>query len=479
MTNTARPRAMRQYRELSAMLAFLNDEWDLSGEFGGPTFLWDDSIGECSAHDDETRADLPVAPAEQAKTVIGTPMQWYFESLAASVPGAVREADHVDIPRNLMPTFRLDTQALAGVDAVVANAMASNRWLDGVRNLTTAVRLTAQFISSCMDRDQEALDYLKELIQNVRIYMDSVARNADPATSALALRIVTETACLEDFRFNPMPMVELLACTLSFVRWDDTRVLAYDALNHATRVMDGMVAGYGDAVEMDERFHELFGIYADQFDDLSDSSDFDDYEDALSFPGDERELQLQAHHQFTQAVELLRHDLLRMGGDDDAADELLLRHADQAPLADTYAARLLQAGRFEDLLAFTDKVLADTPNRFTIMFPEELVPYEWESLRELALQGLDRRDALREMYRRRIVEASDGTDLRALSNLRRLSGRDWKNQVAQIVEAYQDGKDRMMRNPVYERLLISQGMHEEAVRYLTTFPEALPDLSGI
>ncbi|MEE1296924.1 MAG: hypothetical protein UHD09_08895 [Bifidobacterium sp.] len=465
MTNTTRPQRRRRYRELSEMLDFLTDEWDMSAEFDGPTFLWDGSIGECSAHDDATRADLPVASPAQMELVVRTPMQWYFEALAASVPGTERNEDSIDIPRRDMPTFRLDTQALGGVDAAVANALASNRWLDGVTNLARAVALTAQFLSSVMDRDQEALDYLKELIQTLRIYMDSVARNADPLTSQEALRIVTDVACGEDFRLNPMPMVELLSCCLSFARWDDTRIFAYDALDHATRVMDEMVAGYGDAPEMDERFREMFaGSYAAQFNDLADSSDFDDLGSLGGSPeADQREMELHAHFQFTQAIELLRHDLLRMSGDVDAADELLRRHADMAPLADAYAARLMQAGRWQELLDFVDEVERATPNQFTIMFPEELVPYDWESVREIALQGLDRRPALQDLYRSRIVEASEHeTDIRALSNLRRVSGKDWGEQIDRIVTDYNDGKDRMARNPLYERLLISQGLHDAA-----------------
>ncbi len=108
----------------------------------------------------------------------------------------------------------MESQALAGVEAVVANALASTQWLDATRNLCMAVELTARFIGSCEDRNQECLEYLKELIQLVRIYMDSVARNADPETSAQALRMVTDVACNEDFRINPMPMVELLSCCL-------------------------------------------------------------------------------------------------------------------------------------------------------------------------------------------------------------------------------------------------------------------------
>ncbi len=127
------------------------------------------------------------------------------------------------VPCKDMPSFRMESHALAGVEAVVANALASTQWLDATRNLCMAVELTARFIGSCEDRNPECLEYLKELIQLVRIYMDSVARTADPETSAQALRMVTDVACNEDFRINPMPMVELLSCCLSFAQLDDTR----------------------------------------------------------------------------------------------------------------------------------------------------------------------------------------------------------------------------------------------------------------
>ena len=82
------------------------------------------------------------------------------------------------MPRNDMPTFRIDSQALSGVDAVVGNALMSTRWVDATTNLAKSVEMTARFVGNAADRDGEGFDYLKELIQNVRVYMDSVARPA-------------------------------------------------------------------------------------------------------------------------------------------------------------------------------------------------------------------------------------------------------------------------------------------------------------
>lgn len=76
-------------------------------------------------------------------------------------------------------------------------------------------------------------------------------------------------------------------------------------------------------------------------------------------------------------------------------------------MADAYAARLIAAERWDELIGFIDMVERDRPNQYTVMFPEDLVAYEWESLREAAFEALGRWDELRAMYRERIVEAYD------------------------------------------------------------------------
>ena len=192
---------------------------------------------------------MPVANLSDADVVINMPMQWYFDALASMVPTAERTDTGVEIPRIDMPTFSIDSQALSGVDAVVGNAVISTRWLDAVGNLAKAVEMTARFVGNVADRDNEGFDYLKDLIQTVRVYMDAVACNADPMTGEQALRMITQVACNEDFRLNAMQMVELLSCGLSFAQWDDTRMFAYDALNKGIAAMRDFAAksGNGDA----------------------------------------------------------------------------------------------------------------------------------------------------------------------------------------------------------------------------------------
>lgn len=216
---------------------YVNNGWLSSNEFDGPTFLWNHMIREASREGSDQRNDVPVANLSDADTVINMPMQWYFDALASMVPTAERTDTGVEIPRIDMPTFSLDSQALSGVDAVVGNAVASTRWLDAVGNLAKAVEMTARFVGNVADRDNEGFDYLKDLIQTVRVYMDAVACNADPMTGEQALRMITQVACNEDFRLNAMQMVELLSCGLSFAQWDDTRMFAYDALNKGIAAM--------------------------------------------------------------------------------------------------------------------------------------------------------------------------------------------------------------------------------------------------
>ena len=310
--------------------------------------------------------------------------------------------------------------------------------------------------------------------------MDSVARNADPETSAHALRMVTDVACNEDFRINPMPMVELLSCCLSFAQWDDTRVFAYEALDNAVTSMDGMARQYGDDAIADARFREMVtGEYAHEFADLDGFEGLDDEPDPDTCT-DRRELELHAHFHFKQAMLLMRHDLMRMRGDAAGADALLREHCTSAPLADAYAARLIHARRWRDLLEFIDDVEAHRPEQFTIMFPEDLVPYDWESLREIALQGLDERGQLQEIYRARVLGAFDMDELAALTNLRRLcDDRTWDEQSARIVDDYHREGPHLARNPVYEHMLVMRAMRNEAMRYLEDFPDAWPDLAAI
>ena len=399
---------------------YVNSGWLSSNEFDGPTFLWNHMIREASREGSDQRNDVPVANLSDADTVINMPMQWYFDALASMVPTAERTDTGVEIPRIDMPTFSLDSQALSGVDAVVGNAVASTRWLDAVGNLAKAVEMTARFVGNVADRDNEGFDYLKDLIQTVRVYMDAVACNADPMTGEQALNIITQVACNEDFRLNAMQMVELLSCGLSFAQWDDTRMFAYDALNKGIATMSDFASSAstlsnsaGDSNSRDIQTDSQPVAQAKTDLSLFEDDDSLSAEDlnnlAMLDPAllSEKEIAQAAQNQFDHAVQFLRHDLLRISGDIDEADRFLRDNHTSEPLADAYAARLIASERWQNLLNFVDLVERDTPNQTTVMFPEEVVPYEWETIREAALEALGRRDELIAMYQERLDDTYD------------------------------------------------------------------------
>lgn len=399
---------------------YVNNGWLSSNEFDGPTFLWNHMIREASREGSDQRNDVPVANLSDADTVINMPMQWYFDALASMVPTAERTDTGVEIPRIDMPTFSLDSQALSGVDAVVGNAVASTRWLDAVGNLAKAVEMTARFVGNVADRDNEGFDYLKDLIQTVRVYMDAVACNADPMTGEQALRMITQVACNEDFRLNAMQMVELLSCGLSFAQWDDTRMFAYDALNKGIATMSDFTSSASTLSNSADDSNSR-DIQTDSQPVAQAKTDLSLFEDDDSLSAEdlnnlamldpallsEKEIAQAAQNQFDHAVQFLRHDLLRISGDIDEADRFLRDNHTSEPLADAYAARLIAAERWQDLLNFVDLVERDTPNQTTVMFPEEVVPYEWETIREAALEALGRRDELIAMYQERLDDTYD------------------------------------------------------------------------
>ena len=399
---------------------YVNNGWLNSNEFDGPTFLWNHMIREASREGSDQRNDVPVASLSDADTVINMPMQWYFDALASMVPTAERTDTGVEIPRIDMPTFSLDSQALSGVDAVVGNAVASTRWLDTVGNLAKAVEMTARFVGNVADRDNEGFDYLKDLIQTVRVYMDAVACNADPMTGEQALNIITQVACNEDFRLNAMQMVELLSCGLSFAQWDDTRMFAYDALNKGIATMSDFASSASTLSNSADDSNSR-DIQTDSQPVAQAKTDLSLFEDDDSLSAEdlnnlamldpallsEKEIAQAAQNQFDHAVQFLRHDLLRISGDIDEADRFLRDNHTSEPLADAYAARLIASERWQDLLNFVDLVERDTPNQTTVMFPEEVVPYEWETIREAALEALGRRDELIAMYQERLDDTYD------------------------------------------------------------------------
>ena len=322
------------------------------------------------------------------------------------------------------------------MDAVACNAIVSTRWLDAVGNLAKAVEMTARFVGNVADRDNEGFDYLKDLIQTVRVYMDAVACNADPMTGEQALNIITQVACNEDFRLNAMQMVALLSCGLSFAQWDDTRMFAYDALNKGIATMSDFAtsastlansADDSDSRDMQTDSQSVAQVKTDLglFEDADSLSAEDLNNLAMLDPAllSEKEIAQAAQNQFDHAVQFLRHDLLRISGDIDEADRFLRDNHTSEPLADAYAARLIAAERWQDLLDFVDLVLRDKPNQVTMMFPEEVVPYEWETIREAALEALGRSDELVAMYQERLDDTYDPN-----TALNHLKLHAWLNQ---------------------------------------------------
>ncbi len=136
----------------------------------------------------------------------------------------------------------------------------------------------------------------------------------------------------------------------------------------------------------------------------------------------EKEIAETAQNQFDHAVQFLRHDLMRISGDADEADRFLRDNHTSEPLADAYAARLIAAERWQDLLNFADLVQRDKPNQCTVMFPEEVVPYEWETIREAAYEALGRRDELIAMYQERLDDTYDPN-----TALNHMKLEAWKN----------------------------------------------------
>ena len=56
----------------------------------------------------------------------------------------------------------------------------------------------------------------------------------------------------------------------------------------------------------------------------------------------------------------LRHDLMRVSGDAADADRFLVSHHESEAMADAYAARLIAAERWDELIGFIDMVARET-----------------------------------------------------------------------------------------------------------------------
>lgn len=448
-------------RQLNALRDFVNNEWDGLDDGDGLTFLWDKRIGEMSAHHDRTSIeDAPVAPAQEAHEVMTKPIEWYFRSLANIIPTTKRTERGLEIPNADMPTYHNSSHVLSGVESVVANAVASNHWLEAAENLTGALSITSVFLGNAADRDNEGFSFINQLTQQIRVYYDSLARNADPTTAGRALAALTDAICTEHFMLNPIQMVEALACTLSFARWDDTRVLAYEAISRA----DAAISSFTHSLQQDNRDEANARLHADIY-------------PLSELIGNDHASELRRH--YNRLMLFLRHDLLRLSHDDKAADAFLNEHLDMVPFPDVIAAQMIHAERWESLLNFCDKVLRIDPNQPMMLFTTEVAPYGWDSLREAALESLGRVGELQDMYCERIIEAYDADEVYNVDCLRAISPDDWPQQVQRIIEAYADGSERFTRNPAYEHLLISERLGEEAYRYSEQFTNARPKLAKI
>ena len=425
-------------KDLAELREFVNDGWLQYGGLDGPVFLWNRMISEVSVQDDHSRSNSPVAPLEQARAMMMTPIEWYLRAIGSTTASATPTAGGYDIPRVDMPTFRIESHALSGVEAVVGNATMSTQWIPAARNLALAATITSMFIGTVADRNDEGYEFLKGVIQNIRLYADAIARNAEPSTAQTALGAIVGAACSDNFKLNPLHMVELLSSCLSFAQWDDTRVLAYDAISRGERAML----------------------------DTAEVTGFEDPDDA------DESIKAQLFEQFEHSMLFLHHDLLRVSGEDAEADAYLREHHDVEALADAYAVRLISQNRWRELLDFSSTVVDDNPNQHVSMIPASLVPYEWDSIREMALLALDERDKLCALYRERIVEAYGHDEVYNVTRLRAVSRSTWGQQVRAIIREYDDGRGRFTRNLAYEQILMMEKLGIHAWRYCLQFPRA-------
>lgn len=68
------------YNELYDIEDFIGTSCLNNDDLHAPTFLWDSSICEESRDDDAERLGTPVAPTDEAETVMTLSMQWYFRT---------------------------------------------------------------------------------------------------------------------------------------------------------------------------------------------------------------------------------------------------------------------------------------------------------------------------------------------------------------------------------------------------------------
>ncbi|NMM99438.1 hypothetical protein G1C96_0015 [Bifidobacterium sp. DSM 109958] len=340
--------------EADELREYIVDRWFVEGGLGGPTFLWQRDV-ETESRDRE-RLLLPggVMPRNVGFAIAVEPLKWYYQTVTG-IDMSRDESEDATVDLTSMPTFSVDSEALSGVRAVAGNALMSSDYLPALDNLTMLIEQTVMFLGHVPDRDGEGEDFLDTLLWQMRVYMDVVARNADPVVGERALDAVSALTATRPLRRRPPALIEVLASCLSFARWDDTRVLAYGTLDRALAAIRAEDCGDDFAL-----IHML--------------------------------------------MDFLRHDLLRVAGDDEAADGFLAEHLAQGPFAEAYASQLFAKGRYEELLDVIRTVCMDDAHpddHECDMLPGDVFPHGWGTFLEATYQAVGDVEALRALYRRR------------------------------------------------------------------------------
>ncbi|NEG70419.1 hypothetical protein [Bifidobacterium choloepi] len=461
--------------EMEAAVAGVGLAMEREGWNRRPLLVWSPSIDEESRADDVDRLDAPVPGLDEARVVMTSPMHWYLRAVESCAPSARRDGDYVEMSRNDMPDFVLDSGAMCGVDAVVGAVVASSRWNDGVPVLLAAVAESAKFLSTVADRDGEGYGHFMQLLHRVRTYLDAVAREADPATAMETARQLGDLAELPDLLANPFALVDLMSASLAFALYDDTRMLCYDILDRMNAAMEryardaGVFDGNDSPVNLlpDDLWAGPTAETTAAIDAMMAGLD-------AAIAADERDRRRRrmiasiAWKQYQSHVQFFRYDLLVLSGENDAADRMVAGQPYFPPFADAAAMTLVDRGDWEQLLALADDVLAHDPRQPFAFLSTDTLPYGWGSLREIALQGLGERRELLKLYRQRVLEARElsTAGLDALRNLYAMCSSNWSQQVQTLIRGWQRDGDRKVRNRVYEYFLLTESDFGVSARYI-------------
>lgn len=494
--------------ELESMREFLAGDEIYAHDDGkevGPFLLWRPSHSKMMDQFDDLRSDWKLPDVEDAREVVARPMRWYAQ---AAIERSIREhgGKEPQGPEDLEP-FPAQSGAFSGLDAVIMQVRRSTQWAQGAALLAMCLEETTKLLDVANDVDGHAIAQFNSLVGETKAYMHSVAAHADMASAEQALNSIVQVCCTQEFMPNMGALVELLSCCLSYMQWEDRRIFGYDAIEQVRRYVHHFAAERGVFDEgapaaplADEPWPDL-RIYDGDDDEALDQA-MDAYErigaklaplrQPMACPscGDEHRftehtpaLAFAVWVRFHSLMRYVRHDVARLGGENAKADAFIMEGRFEEPYAEAYAAQLMKAERWEELLDFVDKV--ETYHDWGVqdpqfLFDQSLVPYGWDSLREIAWQALGNRRQLMKMYRERVVEATSYNrfSYRSLQQLYGLRSGSWNAQVDMIVRDYNDGTGRPYRNKLYEFLMHEEGMSREAARYVLNFPAAEASLKG-